>query len=144
MKVHQQTLRLATTGGKGLHPVTKDVQAVVSASGISHGVCTIFIRHTSAAMLIQEADAVPDIERFFTHLVPESDTYLLPGEGPDDMPAHIRATLTPTSLQVPIVDGRLHLSRLQDIFLWEQRAGSQVREVHVTTIGVHPVSYTHL
>lgn len=92
--------------------------------------------HTSASLLIQEGDAAPDLERFFGRLVPESDACLLSGEGADDMPAHSRAALTQTSVQIPVVDGQLHLGRLQMVFLWEQREASHRRSLQVTVIGV--------
>jgi secondary thiamine-phosphate synthase enzyme len=136
MNLHQQTVRIATQGGKALRPVTAEVQGVVAVSGVARGVCTVFIRHTSASLLLQESDAAPDIERFFARLVPEGEGYLLAGESPDDMPAHIRAALTQTSIQIPVVDGRLHLSHLQAVFLWEQRVAPQTRELHVTIMGV--------
>lgn len=138
MKIYQDTLRVATKGAKSLQRLTDEVQRIVEASAIACGLCTVFIRHTSASLLIQEGDAAPDIERFFGELVPEvpeSHAWLLPGEGADDMPAHIRAALTHTTVQIPVVDGQLHLSRLQDLYLWEQREAPHTRELHVTVMG---------
>ena len=136
MKMHQQAIGVFTQGSKALQPITAEVQRVVDASGVAAGLCIVFLRHTSASLLLQEGDAAPDIERFFARLVPEGEGYLLAGEGPDDMPAHIRAALTQNCLQIPIVDGKLHLGRLQAIFLWEQRAAPQSRELHVTVLGI--------
>lgn len=135
MLVHQQTVRVVTTGAKRLQVVTEQVQAVVTDSGIRSGLCTVLIRHTSASLLIQEPDAAPDLEKAFARLVPEDDSYFLLGEGADDMPAHIRAALTQASISIPVVAGVLHLSRLQALLLWEQRASAHSRDLHVTVMG---------
>jgi secondary thiamine-phosphate synthase enzyme len=102
---------------------------------VNDGICTVFIRHTSASLLIQEnADpsAKRDLERWLNRLVPEDDPlYTHTSEGPDDMPAHVKAALTMTSLSIPILDGRLTLGTWQGIYIWEHRAGSHVREIVV-------------
>jgi secondary thiamine-phosphate synthase enzyme len=111
--------------GKGLHEITGDVNAVVSASGVGEGLCTLFLQHTSASLVIQEnADpaARRDLERWLNRLVPEGDPlYTHTQEGPDDMPAHVKAALTATSLSIPVLDGALGLGRWQGVFLWEHR-----------------------
>lgn len=119
------------THGKGLHEITDHVQAVVAESGAEEGLCTVMIQHTSASLTIQEnADpsARRDLEDWMERHVPEGDphfTHTL--EGPDDMPSHIRAALTSTTLSIPIVGGRLALGRWQGIYLWEHRRRGSVR-----------------
>jgi secondary thiamine-phosphate synthase enzyme len=111
--------------GKGLHEITGEVHAVVSGSGMREGLCTLFLQHTSASLVIQEnADpaARRDLERWLNRLVPEGDPlYTHTQEGPDDMPAHVKAALTATSLSIPLLDGALGLGRWQGIYLWEHR-----------------------
>jgi secondary thiamine-phosphate synthase enzyme len=126
------------TLGQGLQEITREVQHAVRAAGIGEGLCTVFVRHTSASLVIQEnADptAKQDLERWLNRLVPEGDPfYQHDAEGPDDMPAHIKAALTATSLAVPIVDGKLGLGTWQGIYLWEHRHRGGEREllVHVS------------
>ncbi len=125
------------TRGKGLHLITDEVQAVVSASGVREGLCTMIVQHTSASLTIQEnADpsARIDLERWLERLVPEGDPlYTHTAEGPDDMPSHIKAALTATTLGIPVVDGALTLGTWQGIYLWEHRARGRERSlvVHV-------------
>ena len=125
------------TPGQGLHEVTQQVAALVRQAGVEQGLCTLFIRHTSASLLIQEnADptAKQDLERWLDRLVPEGDpSYRHDAEGPDDMPAHIKAALTATSLSIPVVHGKLGLGTWQGIYLWEHRRRGGEREllVHV-------------
>jgi len=123
------------TRGRGLHEITDRVARIVEASGIEQGLCTVFIRHTSASLTIQEnADpsARRDLERWLDQLVPENDPlYTHTSEGPDDMPAHIMAVLTATSLSVPIMDGRMVLGTWQGVYLWEHRRGRHARRVVV-------------
>jgi secondary thiamine-phosphate synthase enzyme len=119
--------------GKGLQEITGEVAAVVSASGVREGLCTLFLQHTSASLVIQE-NAAPsarrDLERWLNRLVPEGDPfYTHTEEGPDDMPAHVKAALTATSLAIPILDGALALGRWQGIFLWEHRRYSSHRHL---------------
>jgi secondary thiamine-phosphate synthase enzyme len=110
----------------------------VAEAEVKSGLCTIFIRHTSASLLIQE-NADPsvrrDLERFFARLAPEDFPYEHDAEGPDDMPAHIKAALLPTSLQIPILEGELALGTWQGIYLWEHRRQSHRRQVVVHIIG---------
>ncbi|MBD2677431.1 YjbQ family protein [Nostoc paludosum FACHB-159] len=134
MRLYQQAIKVQTTG-KSLCQITPQVQAIVTESGIQAGLCNLFIRHTSASLLIQENDAKPDVEAFFAKLVPETGQYILPGEGLDDMPAHIRCALTHTSEQIPIAQSLLQLGRLQDIFIWEHRQSGHSREVLINILG---------
>ncbi len=124
------------TPGQGLHEITDQIQAVVAEAGVGEGLCTVFIRHTSASLTIQEnADpsARHDLEAWLNRLVREDDPlYTHTAEGPDDMPSHIKAALTATTLSVPIVDGRLALGTWQGIYLWEHR-----RRAHTRSLVVH-------
>lgn len=119
----------------GLHEFTDEVHAVVRRSGVTEGVCTLFVQHTSASLTIQEnADpsARLDLERWLERLVPEGDAlFTHTAEGPDDMPSHVKAALTATSLSIPVVDGRLALGRWQGIYLWEHRRSPHERRVVV-------------
>jgi secondary thiamine-phosphate synthase enzyme len=121
--------------GQGLHEITREVAAAVTESGVNEGLCTLFLQHTSASLVIQEnADpsARRDLERWLIRLVPENDPlYTHTQEGPDDMPSHIKAALTATSLSIPILDGSLGLGTWQGIFLWEHRHFSSQRKVLV-------------
>ncbi len=132
MAVETITLRV---GGQGLHEFTDEVAAAVRRSGVEEGLCTVFVRHSSASLTIQEnADpsARRDLERWLNRLVPENDPlYTHTSEGPDDMPAHIKAALTATSLSVPILGGRLALGTWQGIYLWEHRRHRGRRRVVV-------------
>lgn len=123
------------TGKQGLYEITAEVASLVRKANVVDGLCTVFVRHTSASLLIQEnADpsARRDLERWLNRLVPEGDPfYEHDAEGPDDMPAHIKSALTQTSLCVPIVKGRLGLGTWQGIFLWEHRHRGGSREVLV-------------
>ena len=137
MTHYQQRLKIQTTG-KSFSQITSKIQAVVTESGINTGLCTIFLRHTSASLLIQEnadPDVLTDLSNFFAKLVPEdSRSYIHSAEGPDDMPAHIRTALTKTSEQIPVAKGRLLLGTWQGIYLWEHRRRSHYRElvIHIT------------
>jgi len=121
------------TGGKGLIEFTDRVRDAVRRSGIDTGLCTIFVRHTSASLTIQEnADpsARHDLERFLDRLAPEGDpSYTHTSEGPDDMPAHLKAALTATSLSLPCAAGEPMLGTWQGVYLWEHRRGSHRRRV---------------
>ena len=133
---YQQVLTLRSRG-KSLQRFTADVEAIVRASGIETGLCTVFLRHTSASLIIQEnADpaVLVDLETFLARLVPEGNHYIHSTEGPDDMPAHIRTVLTHTSETIPVMQGRLALGTWQGLYLWEHRALGSTREmiVHVT------------
>jgi secondary thiamine-phosphate synthase enzyme len=137
MPHYQQILRLQTTG-KSLCRITSKVQEVVTASGIQTGLCSLFLRHTSASLVIQEnadPDVLKDLENFFSKLVPEWENYIHSTEGPDDMPAHIRTVLTHTSEQIPIAHGRLLLGVWQGIYVWEHRQHRHPRELVVHVMG---------
>ncbi len=127
-----ESLSVATRG-RGLHEVTREVQAAVARSGIEEGLCTVFVRHTSASLLVQEnADptAKSDLERWLDRLVPDGDPfYEHDTEGPDDMPGHIKAALTATSLSIPIVGAKLALGTWQGLYLWEHRRRGSRREL---------------
>jgi len=122
MNQYQQFLKIQTTG-KSLSKITSKVQSIVSDSGISTGLCTVFLRHTSASLIIQEnadPDVLTDLENFLAKLVPEDGkSYIHDAEGADDMPAHIRTVLTHTQEQIPIANGRLLLGTWQGIYLCE-------------------------
>ena len=124
---------------QGLHLFTHEVEKLVREAGIAEGLCTLFVRHTSCSLLIQEnADptARSDLERWLNRLVPENDSlYQHTLEGADDMPAHIKAALTAVSLSIPVVDGRLALGTWQGIYLWEHRHQPGRREVVVHMAG---------
>ncbi|MCU0537578.1 MAG: secondary thiamine-phosphate synthase enzyme YjbQ [Hydrococcus sp. Prado102] len=131
---HYQKVFSIKTSGKCLHNITSKIEAIVAESGIEMGLCTIFVRHTSASLTIQEnadPDVLTDLSNFFAKLVPESTRYIHNAEGPDDMPAHIRSVLTKTSEQIPINRGRLVLGTWQGIYLWEHRQRSHHREIVV-------------
>lgn len=121
--------------GPGLHEITARVAAVVRDSGLAEGLCTLFIRHTSASLTIQEnADpsARRDLEAWLERLVPPDDPlYTHTAEGPDDMPSHVKAALTATSLSIPVLDGRLALGTWQGIFLWEHRQRPRTRSLAI-------------
>ena len=126
------------TQGQGLYDITKDVQATVEETGTHDGLCTILVQHTSASLTIQEnADpsARRDLETWLSRLVPENDPiYTHTAEGPDDMPSHIKAALTATTLSIPVVNGQLGLGIWQGIYLWEHRRDGSSRNclVHVS------------
>lgn len=139
MKHYQQAFKIRTTG-KCLHKITSQVNNVVTKAEIDTGLCTVFIRHTSASLVIQEnadPDVLTDLANFFAKLVPEDGrSYIHDAEGSDDMPAHIRSALTHTSEQIPIAQGRLVLGVWQGIYLWEHRQNSYYREIVVHVSGI--------
>lgn len=123
------------TPRQGLHEITGEVSAIVRASDVNEGLCTVFVRHTSASLTIQEnADpsARADLEAWMNRLVPENDRlYTHTTEGADDMPAHIKAVLTNVSLSIPVLNGDLVLGTWQGIYVWEHRRHSHSREIVV-------------
>jgi secondary thiamine-phosphate synthase enzyme len=127
------------TRGQGLHEITSAVRETVAAAGVREGLCTVFLRHTSASLLVQEnADpsARHDLENWLNRLVSEgSPQFTHRSEGPDDMPSHIKAALTATSVGIPIIDGKLALGRWQGIYLWEHRRAAHERTVVVQVMG---------
>ncbi len=137
MRQHAQTLVLDSR--RGLTEITARVEAVVRAAGVGEGLCTVFVRHTSASLVIQE-NADPsvrrDLEAFLDRLAPEGDTlYTHTLEGADDMPAHVKSALLPVSLSIPIQRGALALGTWQGIYLFEHRSSRQRREVLVHIVG---------
>jgi secondary thiamine-phosphate synthase enzyme len=125
------------TRGRGFYDVTGDIARVVHDSGVNVGLCVVFLRHTSASLLIQEnADSavLRDLAKWMEGLTPEGARYEHDAEGPDDMPSHLRAAVTRSSESIPIVGRALALGTWQAIYLWEHRAAAHRRElvVHVT------------
>lgn len=122
----------------GLHEFTERVESWLASTGIDEGLLTIFCRHTSASLLIQE-NAAPavrrDLERYFAELAPESGDYEHDDEGPDDMPAHLRTALTQAQLGIPVSGGRMVLGTWQGIFLFEHRRAAPERQVVLHLIG---------
>ena len=129
------TSLLVETRGRGLVDITAEVAALVHWVAVDDGLCTLFVQHTSASLLIQEnadPDVCKDLEAFFRRLVPEGDSlWTHTAEGPDDMPAHVRSALTQVSMSVPVVDGCLALGTWQGIYLWEHRRSGSQRTVLV-------------
>ncbi len=125
--------------GPGLHEVTSEIAAWLAEQPVRDGLLTVFVRHTSASLLIQEnadPDVQRDLESFFGRLVPEdSRLYRHTAEGPDDMPAHIKGALTQTQLSIPVSDGRLALGTWQGIYLFEHRHAPHRRELALHLIG---------
>jgi secondary thiamine-phosphate synthase enzyme len=136
--MHYQKLLRVGTNGKSLINVTPKIEAIVAESGVDTGLCTLFLRHTSASLLIQEnADpsVLKDLANFMAKIVPESANYIHDTEGPDDMPAHIRTALTHTSENIPINSGHLVLGTWQGIYIWEHRQHNHTRELVVHVFG---------
>lgn len=138
MKQAQHSLTVHT-GGQGLYEVTPEVAGWVAAQGIADGLLTLFCRHTSASLTIQEnadPDVMRDLESFFKKLVPEDPRlYRHTIEGPDDMPAHIKSALTNVQLSIPVSGGRMALGTWQGIFLFEHRARAHDRSIALHLIG---------
>ncbi len=138
MSAHTETFTVRTHG-KGTTEITREVAGIASRSGVRNGTVTVFVRHTSASLVIMEnADpsARRDLEMFFEKLVPESTPWFShTQEGPDDMPSHIRMALTRTSEIIPIMAGRMTLGTWQGIFLFEHRRDPHQREIAVSVVG---------
>ena len=137
MALYQKTLEI-NTSPKSFLDITKNVQALVSESGLDNGVCSLFIKHTSASLVIQEnydPSVRKDFETIFSKLAPEDFPYVHNMEGKDDMPAHIRSALTSTSETIPVVNGKLSLGTWQGIYVWEHRDQTHNRKVMVSMIG---------
>lgn len=136
MSHYQKLLKISTTA-KSFYNITAKIEATVAESGVETGLCTLFLRHTSASLVIQEnadPDVLVDLANFMAKLVPESGKYIHDAEGADDMPAHIRTALTQTSEHIPINQGHLVLGTWQGIYIWEHRQQSHLRElvVHIS------------
>ncbi len=127
------------TQGKGLYNIQRQIDAWMAEQKIRTGLLTVFIRHTSASLIVQEnadPDVLADLRDFFARLVPDGDAaYRHSSEGPDDMPAHIRAVLSQTQIAVPVSRGRLALGTWQDIYVFEHRTAPHRREVALHLIG---------
>ncbi len=137
MALYQKTLEI-NTSPKSFLDITKNVQALVSESGLDNGVCSLFIKHTSASLVIQEnydPSVRQDFETIFSKLVPEDFPYIHNMEGKDDMPAHIRSALTSTSETVPVFNGKLSLGTWQGIYIWEHRDQTHNRKIMVSMVG---------
>ncbi|BDA74868.1 hypothetical protein DSM106972_057610 [Dulcicalothrix desertica PCC 7102] len=134
---HYQKLLRISTNAKSLRNITSNIAEIVAESKVDTGLCTLFLRHTSASLIIQEnadPDVLKDLANFMAKLVPESAKYIHDAEGPDDMPAHIRTAITHTSEHIPINRGQLVLGTWQGIYIWEHRQHNHVRElvVHIS------------
>ncbi len=141
MIFHQTSITVSTRGA-GLYDVTAEIARAVRSSAIVSGLCHVFVRHTSASLVIQEnADpaVLRDLQAWIARVAPESSAnerlYEHDAEGPDDMPAHLRAAMTKTSETVPIVDGRLGLGTWQALYLWEHRAVGHRRQLVLSSFG---------
>jgi secondary thiamine-phosphate synthase enzyme len=138
MRIHSASISHATRG-RGLYELTDQVARVVRESEVARGLCTVFIHHTSASLLISE-NADPDVQRdldaFMNRLVPDGDSlFVHTAEGPDDMPSHVRSALTQTSLSIPIAGRRCDLGTWQGVYLWEHRKAAHQRRLTVTILG---------
>ena len=137
MALYQKTLEI-NTSPKSFLDITRDIQAFVSESGLNRGVCSLFIKHTSASLVIQEnydPSVRQDFETIFSKLVPEDFPYVHNMEGKDDMPAHIRSALTSTSESIPVVNSKLSLGTWQGIYIWEHRDQTHNRKVIISMVG---------
>ncbi|QSQ10803.1 secondary thiamine-phosphate synthase enzyme YjbQ [Myxococcus landrumensis] len=127
------------TRGRGFTDITEDVQRSVAESGARQGLCTVFIHHTSASLLLCEnadPDVRRDLESFFARLVKDGDPlFVHDAEGPDDMPAHVRTVLTQTALNIPVKNGAADLGTWQGIYVWEHRTSAHRRRVTVSVVG---------
>lgn len=136
--VHSESFNVETRG-RGTSEITAAVQRIVRASGVSKGICQVFIHHTSASLILCEnadSDVRRDLETFFARLVPDGDPdFIHTMEGPDDMSAHIRTIMTQPSVMVPVADGRCDLGTWQGIYLWEHRTHPHRRRITVTVLG---------
>jgi secondary thiamine-phosphate synthase enzyme len=136
--IGQDRIQIATEG-RGTYDLTAEVQSIVRRSGIDTGLCNVFVRHTSASlMLCENADpaVMQDLETFMARIAPDGDpANTHTAEGPDDMPAHIRSILTQADLNLPVREGRCDLGIWQGIYLWEHRHAPHQRKVTVTVTG---------
>ena len=132
MTFHTHELEVHTRG-KGLYPFTREVAKWVASTGVSSGLLTVFIQHTSASLVIQEnadPDVTLDLAEFFERIVPEGESwYRHTAEGPDDMTSHVRSVLTQTSLTIPVVGGRMALGTWQGLYVFEHRKAQHWRNV---------------
>jgi secondary thiamine-phosphate synthase enzyme len=128
-----------STRGRGFHDITPEVQRAVKESGVRQGLCTVFLHHTSASLILCEnadPDVRRDLEAFFSRLVKDGDSlFQHDAEGPDDMPAHVRTVLTQSSLSIPIQNGAADLGTWQGVYVWEHRTSPHRRRVTVSVLG---------
>jgi len=133
------TILHISTRGRGLLEITREVDSWLQGQSVAAGLLTVFCRHTSASLLIQEnaaAEVRADLEAFFEHIAPEDPTrYAHDDEGPDDMPAHLRTALTQVQLGIPVAGGRMLLGTWQGIYLFEHRRHGQARQIALHLIG---------
>jgi secondary thiamine-phosphate synthase enzyme len=127
------------TRGRGTYDITDEVAGIVGESGVARGLCSVFVHHTSASLIVCE-NADPsvrsDLERYFARLVPDADpVFRHTAEGPDDMPAHVRSILTASSASIPVAQSRLDLGTWQGLYLWEHRASPHRRRITVSIVG---------
>ena len=137
--MHQVSTALEIqTSGQRLYEITREVTRWIGDQDLQNGLLTLFCRHTSASLLIQE-NAAPevrtDIEAYFERIAPESSSYLHDDEGPDDMPAHLRAALTQVQLSIPVIDATLALGTWQGVYLFEHRRRPHGRSLALHLIG---------
>ena len=137
--IHREVFTIGTVRGRGTYDVTPKLRAAVEHAKVNDGLCSVFVHHTSASLLVNE-NADPqvraDLDAFFARMVPDGDgIFRHTAEGPDDMSAHVRSALTLTSLNVPVAAGSLDLGTWQGVFLWEHRTRPHQRKLTVTVIG---------
>jgi secondary thiamine-phosphate synthase enzyme len=136
-RVHQATLSVATKG-RSFTNVSSEVARVVADARVTTGLCTVFLRHTSASLVVQEnADpaVLRDLASWMDRIAPEGDDYEHDAEGPDDMPSHIRSAITKTSESIPVTRGKLALGTWQGLYVWEHRRASHTRHLVVHVAG---------
>jgi secondary thiamine-phosphate synthase enzyme len=137
LSAYQEIVEIRS-GGRGLFDVTSKVQEVVARSGLETALCTVFIQHTSASLVIQEnadPNVLRDLGAWVAELAPESRPWIHDDEGPDDMPAHARSAITKTSETIPVTAGRLALGTWQALYVWEHRARAHTRKLVVHVAG---------
>jgi secondary thiamine-phosphate synthase enzyme len=136
--IAQKQLAIATRG-RGMIEITRTIAKIVEQSGVRSGLCNVFLRHTSASLILSEnadPDVQTDLETVLAGLAPDGDPrYVHDAEGPDDMAAHLRAVLTASSINIPVMDGMLALGTWQGLYLWEHRLAPHTRQVIVTVNG---------
>ncbi len=138
MAIYSESIQIATRG-RGTLDLSGPIQEIVARSEIAHGLCTSFVHHTSASLILCEnadEDVRRDLEAFMARLAPDGDRlFRHTAEGPDDMPSHIRSVLTQSSLTIPVAHGRCDLGTWQGIYLWEHRHGPHQRRLTITVLG---------
>jgi len=135
----QDKLIVHSSSGRGMYEITRDIESMIQKSGIQQGICSLFIQHTSASLIISEnadPDVQTDLESFMSRLSPDGDPmFVHQAEGDDDMPAHVRSVLTQTEISIPVSGSKSGLGVWQGVYLWEHRAVSHQRKVIVTIHG---------